>query len=498
MKKLCLFAVMFTFFITAYSQNNKVVNAYNYLKSGQLDKAKENIDAAVVHPQTSSQPKTWLYKGNVYLAIALTDDEKFKNLHPEPLTESYNAYQKSIEIDKDYVQPNASPASAMLGLFIIGEQHYNKGVELFNNRNFEQAIIEFEQTKRINAIFGEKDSLATFNAAICAIQIDDYDKAIQYLRELVSMNYMNPLVYSYLASMYIEETKSPKIKVICNPDGFNITYSVDGKISQNKVITGSWSKYFDAQKVKSISVSAQAGNEKSNIKLQVIYTGQILEEVVSTGDFVIVTISDLIDIEFVKDEKFINDNYKKALQVIKGGITKFPNDLNLIIAETNVYLATGEIEKAQKTLELAIEKDPENPLLYFTVGSNYDQMSRKEELPDAERTELMLRAERAYLKAIDISKDYFDAYYNLGALFFNEGVRVFELADAITDLKVYAQEKEKFDALWNKSIPYLEKAHELQPNDIHTLISLRVLYARLSMNEKLLDVNNKIKALQKD
>ncbi len=395
MKKLCVIAVVFFVTITVYSQNNKVVNAYNYLKSGQLDKAKENIDAAVLHSQTSSQAKTWLYKGNVYLAISMTDEDKYKNLHSSPLKESYDAYQKSIEIDKDYVQPSANPASAMLGLFIIGEQHYNKGVELFNERKYDLAISEFEQTKKINSIFNQKDSLATFNAAICAIQIDDNDKAIQYLRELVTMNYMNPLVYSYLATLY--------------------------------------------------------------------------------------------------KDKGEND---KALQVIRGGKTKFPNDLNMIIAETNVYLATGDIENALKTLDLAIEKDPTNPLLYFTVGSNYDQMSRKEGISDEDRLELIDNAEKSYLKAIEINPEYFDSYYNLGALFFNEGVRIFELADVITDMKLYAAEKEKFDAMWHKAIPYLEKAHQLDPNDIHTLVSLRVLYARLSMNDKLEEVTQKIKVLQ--
>jgi len=395
MKKLFLSTVVILIAVTAFAQNNKVVNAYNYLKNGQLDKAKENIDAAIIHPQTSGQPKTWLYKGNVYLAIALTEEEKFKSLDPDPLKQSYDAYQKSIELDKDYIQPTANPPSAMLGLFVIGEQHYNKGVEFFNGKKFDLAIVEFEQTKKINSIFGQKDSLATFNAAICAIQIEDNDKAIQYLRELVTMNYMNPLVYTYLSTLYKDKGET--------------------------------------------------------------------------------------------------DN---ALKVIKGGKTKFPNDLNIIIAEANVYLATGDIVNAQKTLEIAIQKDPNNPMLHFTVGSNFDQMSRKEGVTDEERIDLMGKAEKAYENAIILNPDYFDAYYNMGALFFNEGVRLFEIADAITDMKLYAVEKGKFEAMWNKSMPFLEKAHQLDPNDIHTLVSLRILYARLSMNDKLKEVSDKIKVLQ--
>jgi len=395
MKKLCVITGLFFLTITVFAQNPKVVSAYNYLKSGQLDKAKENIDAACIHPQTQGNAKTWLYRGNVYLAISATDDPKFKELHPSPLEEAYDAYQKSIAIDPEYAQPTASPASAQMGLLIIAEQHYNKGVELFNSRQYEKAIQEFDLTRKINGIFSIKDSLATYNAAICAIQIEDHEKAIQYLKELVIMSYMSPLVYSTLATLYKEQ-----------------------------------------------------------------------------GD---------------------ND---KALQVIKGGKTKFPNDLGILIAETNVYLATGDIEKAQQTLQIAVEKDPTNPILYFTVGSNYDQMTRKDSISDSDRAILLDNAIAAYEKAIELDPKYFDAYYNLGALYFNEGVRIFEAAQDILDMKVYTPMKEQYEAHWAKAIPYLESAHELLPNDVYTLQSLKTLYARLSMMDKLKDINEKIKALQ--
>ncbi len=396
MKKLFVIAGLFFITITVFAQNAKVVSTYNYLKSGQLDKAKENIDAACVHPQTQGEAKTWLYRGNVYLAISATEQPKYKELHPSPLEEAYTAYQKSIEIDPEYVQPAAAPASAKIGLLIIAEQHYNKGVELFNKKQFDKAIVEFELTKKINGIFSIKDSLATYNAAICAIQIDDTDKAMQYLKELVIMSYMNPMVYSTLANLYKEQGE--------------------------------------------------------------------------------------------------ND---KALQVIKGGKTKFPNNLGILIAETNVYLATGDIEKAQQTLQLAVEKDPTNPILYFTVGSNYDQMSRKDTISDEDRKTMLYNAIAAYEKAIELDPKYFDAFYNLGALYFNEGVRIFDLAQDITDMKVYAAMEEEFKALWGKAIPYLEKAHELTPDDIYTLQSLKTLYARLNMMDKLQEVNEKMKTLQK-
>jgi tetratricopeptide (TPR) repeat protein len=377
------------------AQPHRVVSAFNYLREGRLDKALENIDFAFEHPRTQSDVKTWLYKGNILLALALSEDDTYKHIHPNPLQGAYDAYQKSIEIDNEYIQPTANPPSAKLGLFIIGEQYYNRGVEKFNNSQFKEAIPDFEKTKTINNIFGIKDSLATFNAAICAIQIEDDEKAVLFLRELITMNYKNPVIYSYLASLYIRSKE-----------------------------------------------------------------------------------------------------YDRAMQIIRTGKNRFPDDLNILIAETNIFLATDEIEKAQNTLQTAVEKDPNNPILYFTIGSNYDQLAKKEGISDEERNLDFQKAEESYLKAIEINPEYFDAIYNLGALFYNEGVRIFEDADKITDFKLYEKEKVKYEAMWTKALPYLEKAHKLNPYDFSTLVSLRTLYARLSKEEDFNRINERLKELE--
>jgi len=218
--------IISVFFVSA--QANRVVSSFNYLREGRLDKALENINAAVEHPKTQSDVKTWLYKGNILLAIALSEDAKYKSLHPNALEGAYDAYNKSIEIDGDYIQPTANPPSAKLGMFIIGKQYYNRGVEKFNSTQYKEAIPDFEKTKTINNIFNIKDSLATFNAAICAMQIEDNEKATSFLRELVTMNYKNPIIYSYLASIYIQSKEYDKATQVIKtgknrfPDDLNI------------------------------------------------------------------------------------------------------------------------------------------------------------------------------------------------------------------------------------------------------------------------------------
>src|SRR5690606_16367615 len=88
--------------VSSFAQSNKVLDAYNYLKAGKLDKAKAAIDAAAQYPDTKDDPKTWLYKGNVYLAIAFTKDDKYKQLTPNPLDTALEAYKKCLILDPDF------------------------------------------------------------------------------------------------------------------------------------------------------------------------------------------------------------------------------------------------------------------------------------------------------------------------------------------------------------------------------------------------------------
>ena len=69
MKKIALLVVATAYVITGFAQNVKIVNAKNYLRDfneskdiESLNKAKENIDLAVVHADTKDQAKTQTLK----------------------------------------------------------------------------------------------------------------------------------------------------------------------------------------------------------------------------------------------------------------------------------------------------------------------------------------------------------------------------------------------------------------------------------------------------
>jgi len=193
------------------------------------------------------------------------------------------------------------------------------------------------------------------------------------------------------------------------------------------------------------------------------------------------------------------NNNEAMLEVVKKGRAKYPDDGALIIEELNYYLATGKDKEAEANLQLALTKDPNNHQLHFALGSIYDKLSSPDEAgkkPSKEEyRSLKDKAEVAYKKALEISPDYFNAVYNLGALYFNEAGDIFKGLGDIKDDKVYEAEAKRAEALLQKALPHLEKAHQIEPKDKNTLISLKEMYFRNGNEVKYTEIVAKLKAL---
>ena len=50
--------------------------------------------------------------------------------------------------------------------------------------------------------------------------------------------------------------------------------------------------------------------------------------------------------------------------------------------------------------------------------------------------------------------------------------------------------------MFSTALPYLEKALEMEPDDRETLRSLRDIYARVGMDDKMLEVSARLKSLE--
>ena len=84
------------------------------------------------------------------------------------------------------------------------------------------------------------------------------------------------------------------------------------------------------------------------------------------------------------------------------------------------------------------------------------------------------------------SLTFFNAYYNLGALYYNKGVQQVEVANAVpaSENAKYLAETKKADYWFSLALPFMEKCNELQANDKMVLESLKNLYYRLKQMDK--------------
>jgi tetratricopeptide (TPR) repeat protein len=176
-----------------------------------------------------------------------------------------------------------------------------------------------------------------------------------------------------------------------------------------------------------------------------------------------------------------------GLEALQQGFTKFPDNESILIEMINFYITKGGVEAAEEALEyigLAKENDPTNASFYHAEGILYDKIDKID------------KSIEAYEKALELNPDYFDSNYNLGAHHFNKGVNKVNECNEIMDNAEYQKCKEEADAMFDVALPYMEKAHEINANDISTLETLKLLYYRMKLMDKHDAMDAKLKELK--
>ena len=201
----------------------------------------------------------------------------------------------------------------------------------------------------------------------------------------------------------------------------------------------------------------------------------------------------LIDINFNEPTIYIHmsniyiaeDNTDKAIEYLAIGREMFEEDQSLINTEINLYIQLNRTVELIEKLGEAIMLDPENDLFYFNRGTIYDQEGN------------ITKAEQDYKSALEINPSSFGANYNLGALYFNYGVKLKgEASNTSSDAKYRALTKQANDN-FAKALPYMEDAFNLNREDRNTIISLKQLYALKGDYDKSNEMKKKLENLPK-
>lgn len=374
---------LFIFCSAFASAQKQVVSAFNANKSGDYKAAAGYIDEAIAVEKAAIKDKTWRYRGEIYLNIAL--DSALSIEFPEALWTAKESYLKAQELDVK----GSYKREIITGLGLVQTTAGNQGISDYSNESYKMAAAKFDLSAEVAGMFDVLDTMAIFNAALCYEKSNEIDLAVDRYKTCGANGYQVPNVYLFAANLLRQDGRT-----------------------------------------------------------------------------------------------------ESALTELQAARELFPREQSLIIEELNIYLEAKDYERAEANLKLAAEGDPENEILWFSLGSVYDNLGKSEEAADA------------YVKALEIDGEYFDANYNLGAMYFNEAVQGINAANDMWKPRMTkaesAKQKELEAAAKNMFLqarPYLEAAHQSIPTDIDTIRSLRDIYARTGQDDLMLKMSELLKTL---
>lgn len=302
MKKQILALSLGLMSLGAVAQKSELKDAEKAIKNQDFSSALSTLNAIEGSLMMSGEDK---YKSKFYFlkGKALAAQKNYKGA-----AESLNALLAMKE------NKYAGEAQPILNQMI--QEVSNKAVDLYNNKkDYKNAADNFYLTY----VLSPTDTSFAYNAAISATQAQDYDKAMEYYKELQKVGYTG------VEKQYVATDKA----------------------------TG---------KVESF------GNDKARRDLMV-KTGNYLKPDVQTSESKSATI--VKNIALILKEQGKTD---EAIAAFKEARESNPKDLNLILNEAQLYIDMGKMDKFGELMSEAVALDPENPTLYFNLGVvNFNQ-----------------------------------------------------------------------------------------------------------------------------
>ena len=281
-------------------------------------------------------------------------------------------------------------------------------------------------------LLDKKDTINLYYAASTYVNGKDYATALKLYSELKTLNYSGKGT-SYLAVN----------KLTSQEDAFNTVKERDLAV-----------KLGTHEKPKTEAIPSKRGEIYKNIALILVQDGKVEEA-----------------------KKAVADARKAN-----------PEDNSLLLTEANLYLETKDYETYKKLVAEALEKNPNDADLVFNLGVLSANAKNRAD------------AEKYYKKVIEINPKYTNAYINLAALKLEDEKVIIDemnkLGTSAKDMKRYEVLKTQREDLFKATIPFLQKAYELDPTNIDVAKTLLNVYSALEMMPESKELKAKIKVLE--
>lgn len=351
------------------------------------------------------------------------------NASNEDMDNAIANFSKVVELEKtDGKEKYTAEVNTMKQTML--NTFLTKANAALESKNFLESSLGFEKAYRMSP----KDTLFLYYAASTAVNAQDYKTSLKFYEELRDLGF----------------------------SGVEMEYSAIVKETGEVEV-------FSSKALRDISVKAgthMAPKEKKSDSK----AGEIIKNIA------------LIYVN--------NGENEKALTAMREAREQYPDDLSLILSEANVQLKMGNRDEFKKLIEIATQKDPNNPELQYNLGVVAADGG------DAES------AKKYYEKALTLDPEYADAHNNMAVLILQSEQQLIEKMNALgtsaADNKKYDAYKEQRTQLYRDAIPYLEKTLSIRPKNVEAAKTLMNIYSALGETAKFKEMKDKVDALQSE
>lgn len=414
MRKQLVIALIFSVSAFAFAQKKELKTAEKAIKGTNYAEAKTALkQAEVLIPSMDDKTKAKFYylSGEALYAggAGSIADIDTALVH---LSKVKNRYTSEI---------NKLKQDMTNGLLVKGNGAYEK-------KDFSKASVFFEKSYRIT----ERDTVFLYYAAATAVNVSEFDRALELYKELKDLGYTG------IATQY---------------------YATNVKTQKEEL--------FSSKNERDISIK---------IKTYIKPTERISESKKP---------------EIVKNVALIyvnrGDN-EKAIAAMKEAREESPNDVNLILSEANIHYKMGNTEAFKKLLEKAMQMDPTNPELQYNLGVIASESKQNEEAKTyyEKAIELDPKYINAYinLSALILNKEesMIEEMNSLGT--------------SRADNKRYDELRAQRQDLYRDAMPYLVKALEIDSKSLSAAKTLMNIYSILGETDKYKSMKEKVDILE--
>ena len=416
-----VFTTLFTFMtLISFSQRGEVRDAEDAHEDGNYEKAFEYLDQAksegVLQDKEKWQLRYYIAKGYAHLGPDNGVGRSFENLK-----QAAESFKKSMEIEKE--------DEAVEGLKFVRNALVQNAVKDQQKKNFTAAAKQLYKSYELGK---KKDTIYLYYAASNYVQDKKYEKAVEYYKELMDLNF----------------------------DGARTEYyAVNKETGENE--------RFENKKFRDLSIKS-GEYEKPTQKKSKSKRPEIAKNIA------------LIYIQQGKKEK--------ALEAIENAKADNPDDPALLQAEADIYYEMGDVKKYDKIMKKIVKLRPDDPNLYYNLGVASEKNDKIEDAKKYYKKAIELDPEfvNAYINlstAILAEEDEIVKQMN-------------ELGMSDADQKKYEKLKEKKKKYYKEALPYLKEAIKLEPKNVGAIQTLMNIYYQLGESKKAEEFRKKLEKIQ--